>query len=248
VSPGYFEALQVRLVQGRSFNAADRQGAPYVAIVNETMAAVLWPGQNPIGRQLYQQLGPGQERPLDIVGVARNAKYRSIGESPRAFIYVPLAQQFMSNVTFYARRSSQGSRINELRRAVVAFDPNLPVVHTQTLEEATAIGLLPQRLAAWIAGGVGTIGLLLAAFGLYGLTAFSVEQRTREIAIRMALGASREGVLWLVVRQAGRLALIGAVVGVLLAVGFSLLLSSLLIGIEPIDPLAFRCARCGPNS
>ena len=242
VTADYFKALQLRLAQGRAFTAADRQGAPFVAIVNETMAARVWPGQNPIGRTLYQETGRGQERPLEVVGVARNAKYRSIGETPRPFIYVPLAQQFIPEVTFYVRRSAQGSRINELRQAVVNFDPMLPVIHAQTLDEATSIGLLPQRLAAWIAGGVGIIGLLLAAFGLYGLTAFSVAQRTREIAIRMALGASRQGVLWMVLGQAGRLALLGAVIGIAMAVGFSLLLSSLLIGLQPVDAMAFGAA------
>jgi predicted permease len=242
VSADYFKALQLRLAQGRPFTAADREGAPFVAIVNETLAERVWPGQNPVGRTLHQQTGPGQQRPLEIVGVARNAKYRSIAEAPRNFIYVPLAQQFMADVTFYIRRPGQPSRINELRHAVAAFDPMLPVIQTQTLEEATSIGLLPQRLAAWIAGGVGTLGLLLAAFGLYGLTAFSVAQRTREIAIRMALGASRQSVLWMVLRQAGRLAAIGAVVGTAMAVGFSLLLSSLLIGLERVDALAFGAA------
>jgi predicted permease len=242
VSPGYFQALQLRVAQGRAFTPADREGAPFVAIVNETMAARIWPGQNPIGRTLYQQTGRGQQRALEVVGVARNAKYRSIAEAPRNFIYVPLAQQFMADVTFYVRRPGQPSRLNELRHAVAAFDPMLPVIQTQTLEEATSIGLLPQRLAAWIAGGVGTLGLLLAAFGLYGLTAFSVAQRTREIAIRMALGASRQSVLWMVLRQAGRLAAVGAVVGTAMAIGFSVLLGSLLIGVERVDGLAFGVA------
>ncbi len=167
---------------------------------------------------------------------------RSIGEAPRNFIYVPMAQQFMSEVTFYVRRAGEASRINELRSAVAAFNPNLPVIHAQTLAESTAIGLLPQRLAAWIAGSVGTIGLLLAALGLYGLTAFAVAQRTREIAVRMALGASRESVLSLVLRQSGRLALVGTLVGLALAAAVSQLLESLLVGIGSVDPLAFGAA------
>jgi predicted permease len=242
VSPDYFKALQVLMARGRAFTPADREGAPFVAIVNETLAERVWPAQNPVGRTLYQQTDRGQERPLAIVGVARNAKYRSIAEAPRNFIYVPLAQQFLADVTFYIRRPGQPSRLNELRHAVAAFDPMLPVIQTQTLEEATSIGLLPQRLAAWIAGGVGTLGLLLAAFGLYGLTAFSVAQRTREIAIRMALGASRQSVLWMVLRQAGRLAAVGAVVGTAMAIGFSVLLGSLLIGLERVDAVAFGVA------
>jgi putative ABC transport system permease protein len=125
---------------------------------------------------------------------------------------------------------------------VIAFDPNLPVIHTSTLEEAVAIALLPQRIAAWIAASVGGIGLFLAALGLYGLTAFSVSQRTREIAIRLAVGASPGTVLWLVLRQAAVLALLGAGVGIALAVALSRLLGSLLIGLQPIDPAAFGIA------
>lgn len=244
VTPGYFAALQVRIVQGRAFTAADRTGAPHVAIVNETMAGRVWPGENPIGKKLLQRFGrtPAGERPLEIVGVARNAKYRYISESPRTFIYVPVAQQFMSDLNFYVRRSPGGSRISDLRRAVAGFDPNLPVIHTQTLKEATAIALLPQRLAAWIAGSVGTIGLLLAALGIYGLTAFAVAQRTREIAVRIALGASREAVLALVLRQATRLALAGTVVGIALAIAVSQLLTSLLVGLGAVDPIAFGVA------
>jgi predicted permease len=242
VSPDYFSALQMSIVQGRPFNAADREGAPYVAIVNQSFAEQVWPGQNPIGRTLLQEADGGKERPLQIVGVARDGKYRTVSEARRHFIYVPIAQQFMSEITFYVRRGPDGSRINELRRAVIAFDPNLPVIHTSTLEEAVAIALLPQRIAAWIAASVGGIGLFLAALGLYGLTAFSVSQRTREIAIRLAVGATPGTVLWLVLRQAAVLALLGAGVGIALAVALSRLLGSLLIGLQPIDPAAFGIA------
>ncbi len=244
VSAGYFRTLQVGLVQGRVFDDRDRPGATHVAIINENMAAQVWPGQNPIGRKLMHQFGHEETdvRQLEVVGVARNAKYRSIGEAPRNFIYVPLAQQFLSDITFYVRRSSDGSRISDLRKAVVGFDPNMPVIHANTLEEATAVGLLPQRLAAWIAGSVGAIGLLLAALGVYGLTAFAVVQRTREIALRMALGASRESVLSLVLHQSARLALIGTTIGLAVALGVSQLLRSLLIGLGPVDPVAFGLA------
>lgn len=244
VSAGYFEALHIDLVRGRAFDARDRAGAMPVAIVNERMAATLWPGRNPIGQTLLQRTGrdPAVTRTLEVVGVARTARYRSIGESPRHFIYVPLAQQFLSNITFYVRRPAGGSRIAELRGAVAAFDANLPVIHAQTLAEATALGLLPQRLAAWIAGSVGTIGLVLAALGLYGLTAFSVAQRTREIAVRMALGATQESVLALVMRQSGWLALGGAAIGLAAAAGIGQLLRALLVGIAPVDLMAFAAA------
>jgi putative ABC transport system permease protein len=257
VTPGYFDALGVRIVQGRGFTERDREGATPVAMINETMAARLWPGEDPIGRRLIQQARGAEERALEIVGITRAAKSGSISESPQNFIYVPLAQRFMSDVTFFVRhagpggpsgaglqpgRSSGGSRLEELRQAVVAFDPNLPVIYTQTLEQATTMALLPQRLAAWIATSVGTIGLLLAALGLYGVTAFAVAQRAREIALRMALGATRESVLSLVLGQAGRLALVGVTAGLALAAGVSQLLAGLLVGIGSIDPAAFGIA------
>jgi putative ABC transport system permease protein len=246
ISPDYFRALELPLVRGRAFTAADRQGAKGVIIINEILAERVWPGRDAVGQHILSQFGaPGSgeaERPLEVVGVAKTSKYRSIGEAPRNFVYVPLAQSFMEDLTFYVRRAPGSSQIPAVRQAIRAFDPNLPVVHAQTLREATAIGLLPQKIAAWIAGSVGSVGLLLAALGLYGLAAFSVAQRTREIALRMALGATRESVLALVLRQSARLALIGGVVGLALALGVGMVLQSLLIGIRPIDPVAFGTA------
>jgi predicted permease len=239
VSPGYFAALQLRLTQGRVFDGRDREGATRVAIISEPMATRLWPGENPLGRTLIHRVSDTEQRPLEIVGVARAAKHFSISETPRNFIYVPLAQHFMSEVTFVVRHDQDASRIADLRRVVIAFDPNLPVIYTQTLEDATAIALLPQRLAAWIAGSVGTIGLLLSALGLYGLTAFAVAQRTRELAVRLALGATRESVLSLVLRQSARLGIIGTAIGLALALLASRLLQSLLVGIGSVDPIAF---------
>ena len=153
-----------------------------------------------------------------------------------------VTQHFLPEATFYVRHAGGPPCINELRQALAAFNPYLPVIHTQTLATATTLTLIPQMIAAWVAGAVGTVGLLLAAFGLYGLTAFTVAQRTREIAIRIALGSSQEAVLWGVLRQAGRLALIGAAIGLALAAGCSFLLGRLLIGLAPIDPVAFGAA------
>jgi putative ABC transport system permease protein len=242
VSPDYFATLKMPIVRGRSFDARDREGAPFVAIVNGTMAERLWPGQDPIGRTLLQGRGRDETRTLQIVGVARNSKYRTVGERPRNFIYVPLMQQFMSDMTFYVRRAPGPSRVNDLRRAVAAFDPMLPVIHTDTMENASSLTLLPQRIAAWIAASVGSIGLFLAALGLYGLTAFSVAQRRREIAIRMAVGASPHAIVWLVLRQSAVLALAGTTVGLALAVATTALLRSFLVGLGPADPLAFTAA------
>jgi predicted permease len=242
VSGDYFKTLQLPLVQGRPFGPDDRQGSPFVAIVNETMAARVWPGQNPIGRTLIHAAGPNDQRTLEIVGVARDAKYRTVAEGPRNFVYVPMTQQFMSEVHFHVRRAPGRSLVNDLRHAVISFDPRLPVIHAETLEQATALGLLPQRIAAWIAGSVGMMGLFLASLGLYGLIAFSVAQRTREIAIRLAVGASNRAVVWLVLRQAASLVAVGGALGLALSAVLASLLGTFLVGLKPIDPMAFGLA------
>lgn len=241
VSPDYFRTLSIPIVRGRSFTDGDRRGAPDVAIVNERFAEHAWPGRDPIGQQVFQG-AQGSERALQIVGVARNAKYAFLTEDTPNFIYVPEAQQFATEVNFHVLRAGGESQIAVLRDVVRTYNRQLPIVDAQPLEQLTTIALLPQRIAAWIAGGVGAVGLLLAAIGLYGLTAFSVAQRTREIAVRMALGATRESVVSLVLRQSARLALIGGAIGLALAIGVSLLLRRLLIGIQPIDAVTFAIA------
>lgn len=242
VSVDYFETLQVGIVQGRSFTTRDRQDAPGAAIVNQTLAERVWPGQNPIGRTLIQGSDPATARKLEVVGVARDGKYAHLSDGPRSFIYVPLAQQFISELTFYVRRQPGASRVGDLRRIVVDVDPMLPVIHADTFERATAIALLPQRVAAWVAASVGSLGLFLAALGLYGLTAFSVSQRRREIAIRLAIGAPQRSVVWLVLRQAALLAIVGGGIGLALAIALSTLLQSFLVGLDPIDLPAFAIA------
>ena len=241
VTPDYFATLQLRIVQGRPFTRGDRSTSPLVVIVNERFAADAWPGQDPLGKTITLDTGP------DGANVARCRRRgdRDVSRDrrrPRNFYYLPMAQHFLPEATFYIRHDGMKSRINDLRQAVVAFNSYLPVIHTQTLATATTLTLIPQMIAAWVAGAVGTVGLLLAAFGLYGLTAFTVAQRTREIAIRIALGSSQGSVLWDVLRQAGRLAIIGASIGLALAAGCSFLLGRLLIGLTPIDPVAFGTA------
>jgi predicted permease len=239
VSPEYFETIGMAIVEGRAFRESDRLGAPLVAIVNETFARQVWPDRSAVGRQFLQDTGDNKERPVEIVGVARAAKYRYISDGPRPFIYVPMAQQPASQIEFFVKHAAGRQVGQEIRAAIAQVEPNVPVILLQTFDEAAALGLLPQRLSAWIAGGVGTIGVLLAALGLYGLMAFLVAQRTREIAIRMALGASDRQMKWMVLRQAGWLALTGGVIGLALAGGVGTLMQSLLVGVPPIDPIAF---------
>jgi hypothetical protein len=175
-------------------------------------------------------------------GVTPAQAHEELTAIMRNFIYVPLAQQFRPQITFYVRRAGDASQIAAMRQVVRDFDPALPVIFAQTLEDATALGLVPQHLAAWVSASVGSAGVLLAALGLYGLTAFAVAQRTREIAVRMALGASRRSILALVLTQSGRLAAFGAGVGLLLAMAVGGALQNLLNGVAPIDPVAFASA------
>ena len=239
VSPEYFNTIGMRIVEGRAFAETDREGAPFVAIVNETFARQAWPGQSAIGRTFVQQLSESEERAVQVVGVARNGKYRYISEEGRLFIYVPMAQQPTSRLEIYVKHEAGRQVASDIRTAMAQVEPSVPLVILQSFADATALGLLPQQLTVWIAGSVGTIGVFLAALGLYGLMAFLVAQRTREIAIRMALGASTANMQAMVLRQAARLGLIGGVAGLLLAGAIGTLAQGLLVGVAPIDPIAF---------
>jgi predicted permease len=239
VSADYFRTVNMGIVEGRPFTAADRDGSPRVTIINESFARKAFPGQSAIGRQLIHRFSATEERPLEIVGVARDAKYRYISETGRNFIYVPMRQNPTSRVELYVKHAAGRPLAQDIRTAVAQVEANVPIVMLQSFDDAAALGLIPQRLTAWIAGSVGTIGIGLAALGLYGLMAFLVAQRTREIAIRMALGASTGDMRSMVMKQAGRLGAIGGVVGLVLAGVIGMLMQSLLVGVTPIDPLTF---------
>lgn len=243
ISPTYFETMRSALVRGRGFTAADRRGAPSVAVVNETFARRVWPEQDAVGKVLLQDFNPFDPiRELHVVGVAKDGKYRSLGEEPVAFIYVPLSQQYAAELNLVARRAGPDSVIPAIRDLLRQMEPNLPITMAGTLEEMTTLGLLPQRVAAWVAGSFGFVGLLLACIGIYGITAFTVTQRTREIGVRVALGAARRDVLRLVIGQSMRMSTVGALIGLLLAAGATQLLVSLLYGVRPLDPVSFGAA------
>jgi len=239
VSADYFTTVDLDLVQGRAFSAADLDGAPRVAVINETFANRLFPGRSAIGQQLMHEFEDDQHRPLTIVGVAEDAKYRYVSDGPRNFVYVPLAQQAFSEFSLFVRHAAGRPVAQDVRAAMAQVEPNVPIVLLQSFDDAVAVGLLPQRLTAWIAGSVGSIGVGLAALGLYGLMAFLVTQRTREIAIRMALGASERHMQSMVMTQAAWLGITGGVLGLLLAGVIGTLAQSLLVGVRAFDPIAF---------
>jgi predicted permease len=237
VEPQSFATLRTPILRGRDFADTDRTQSPPVGIINETMARHLWPGQDAIGKTLVHD-----GRNLTIIAVARDSKYRTLGEAPRNYIYVPLQQQYTPRLTIVARSRNSQRLAGEIRALLASMNPNLPIVTSRTLEDSSAFALLPQRVAASASGSLGLIGLLLAAIGIYGVTAFLVSSRTREIGIRMALGAARGDVLRMVLRQGMKLVGIGIAVGVLLAIAASQLIRGLLFGIGTADPIAFVTA------
>ncbi|HET9369878.1 MAG TPA: ABC transporter permease [Vicinamibacterales bacterium] len=247
ISPEYLPVLGIPIVTGRGFTATDRAGSPGVAIVNERFARTAWPGENAIGQRLeVGDFRQGSNEPIDeltVVGIARDSKYRWVGEEPRNFIYVPYAQQAMSGVRVFVRRDAQLTSSDALaapiRAALRDYNRNLPLVGYASLRSFADLGLLPQRLAASFGGALGLLALLLSAIGIYSVTAQLVASRTREIGVRMALGADPRRVSRLVLGEGLRVTIVGGAVGLLLAFGAGQLVSSLLFGVSPIDPLAF---------
>jgi predicted permease len=236
VTPGFFETIGTPLVEGRSFDARDDARARDVVIVNETLARRVWPGQDPIGRSL---VFPGERRRvLEVIGVARDAKYQTLGEEVPPFVYVPLAQHYHPEMWLLVRTAGP-SVLPALRDLLREMNPNLPLVRASSLSEATAFGLVPSRLAAWVASVASAVGVLLTALGVYGVTAYDVGRRTREIGIRIAVGALRRDVVRMVMRQAMTLAAVGLAIGVGLAVVSARFLDTLLYGVEPLDGTSF---------
>ena len=237
VGPRYFETMQVPLVRGRGFADADRRGAPPVVVVNEAFARRFWGNDDPIGKRI-SITGPNGPW-LEVVGIARDGKYVSITESPRPFAFYPQLQ-VPGDITLHVRTSGDPRRLlPAVRREVSSVAPDWMMERARTLEEHIGASLLPQRIAAGILGAFGVVALLLAAVGLYGVVAFAVAQRTREIGIRVALGAQSGEVLGLMLRHGMTLASIGLLVGLPMAMVGAKLVSSFLLGAGAADPLVF---------
>jgi predicted permease len=238
VSPDYFKTLRMRLVSGRDFTAADAAGAPGAIIINETMARSVWQTTDVLGRQFETDAIGTKTSIMTVVGVAPDAQVDTLGGRIRPFVYVAEAQRYASRVSLLVK-SSGASMIPAVRGLLREMDPNLPVTTALPLEQVTALTLIPQRIAGAVAGSLGVVVLLLAAIGIYGVTSYSVDRRTREIGIRMALGANRSTVLRLVIRQGMVLTAIGVAIGLAAGAAGAQVLRSLLFGISALDPIAF---------
>ncbi len=240
VGPNYFQTLGVSLLRGRDFTEGVPQGAPNVAIINETMASRFFAKEDPIGRRLRVMRRGGQSVSYEIIGVVKDSKYLSLGEDPGPFIFLPFQQNSSPVMTLLVRANGSPKNLAAaVRREVHALDDNLPPFNVITLSENVDISLFPARFGALLLGGFGLLALALATVGIYGVMSYSVSQRTHEIGIRMALGAQANNVLRLVVGQGMLLASIGITVGMGAAFALTRVVKSLLYAVSPTDLATF---------
>ena len=237
VDDAYFRVLGVPMVRGRAFTPQDFSSARRVAIVNRTLAKRLFGTEDAVGRHLRV----GRENPVDaeIVGIAADGRYNDVTESPQPYLYLPLTADAWPEVVLFAPTTTNpGPLLPAAQKALRELDPNLLVMSAQTLTDHMQFHTYENRMAAWLSASLGGLALLLTAVGLYGVTAYSVSRRTREIGIRMALGARRETVFSGVLKDGLKLALAGLGVGMALALLLGRAMAGLLYGVTPFDPVA----------
>jgi predicted permease len=241
VGPGYLATMGIRLLKGREFTDGDRRGTEPVIMVNETFAARYFAGRDPLAERVSIT---GPDGPwLRVVGVTADTRYATRGEAALPIMLVPFGQHYAAPAKLHVRASGDPAALAPaVRDAVRSVDPALPILALGALSERTGASLLPQQIAATQIGTFGGVALLLSLLGLYGVLARSVTQRAREIGIRLALGATPDAVLRLVLRQGLRLTALGLAIGVLLAAGAAQLAASFLPGVTPLDATAFASA------
>jgi predicted permease len=244
ISPGYFESLGIPFVSGRDFTDQDTAGRPKVVIVNQTFAHYFFGDANPLGKRMSLEDDPKAPLDMEIIGVVRDAKYVSLREKPLRHFYTALAQQpRLFDMTLQVRTTNDSQRIGDLVRAQVRdLDPNLPLYATTTLEIQIDNSLTAERLLSWLSSLFGLLAALLAAVGLSGVVAFSVARRTREIGVRMALGAQRRNILFLAISQMVPPVGLGVVVGLVAAYVLNHLLGSMLYDVGSTDLATFAGA------
>jgi putative ABC transport system permease protein len=240
VTPGFFSTLGIPLIRGRDFTEGDHAEAPGVVIISEAMARRYWPNEDPIGKRLRES---GSGNPwFSIVGVAGEVKYRGLPQNPNADpdVYFPLMQRPTGNLNLAIRASVDPNSLVAAARGVLQkLDPDLPAYSVTTMAEQVASQTRQSRFSAWLLGIFGGLALALAAVGIYSVMAYAVEHRSREIGIRMAMGARAADVLKMVISQGMRLALLGVALGLGAALALTQLMKRLLFGVAAADPLTY---------
>jgi predicted permease len=244
VTPGYFESMRMKLVRGRFLAESDDENAPIVTVINGTMAARYWPGEDAVGKRF--RIGVDKAPWITIVGIVGQVRHNALTEKPRAEMYVPHAQWGAAGastrraMTFVIRTAEDPLSVLPLvRDAVRSVDPSLPLSEVRTLDRIAADALSQARFTTWLLGLFAGLALTLAAIGIYGLVSLLISRRRREIGIRMALGARSIEILAMVVRRGMTLAAVGVAIGLLAAAGVTRVIASLLYGVTPFDPFTF---------
>jgi predicted permease len=234
IGPGYFQTMQIPLVEGRDFDERDQPKTQSVIVINQRMAEMLWPGESAVGKRVF--IGTESREPLEVVGVVKTGKYRALAEEPRPYIYYSMTQWRPGNMSLVVRSSiDPRGLVGAIRKEVQTLDRNVPVSGVKTMSEHLTYALWAPNMAASFSLAFGVLAVLLSAVGLYSVMAYVVSQRTREVGIRMALGAERSHVLKMITKQGMWLAGVGVVIGLLLALALVRVLSALLIGISGYD-------------
>jgi predicted permease len=238
ITPGYFDAMSTRIVRGRDFTDQDDVNSQPVAIINETFAKRYWPDQDPIGKRFIAD-GPEQPK-LQIVGVVQDGKYGGLNEKQQMYFCRPLSQVYLGSSTVIVRTNTAPQRmIPVVRKEIEKLDPYMPLSSAKTMVEKMAAPLMPARIAAYVLGAFGILALLLAAIGIYGVMSYAVSTRTQEIGVRVALGAKAADVLKLTIIQGMTLVIVGAVLGVGIALALTKFTRSMLFGLSSADPLTY---------
>jgi predicted permease len=246
-SPGFFKTLKIPLLLGRDFNDGDVRGAPKVGIVNQKFVKKYFGNTDPLGRHIGMGIDPGTKLDITVIGVAGDTKYENMREEIPYELYLPSAQAgFANGGTMYVRVSGDPVRMfNVVRTEASAVDASVPLYDLRTLSDQLEISLLTERLLATLSSAFGCVAALLAALGLYGVMAFLVTRRTREIGIRMALGAGQNSVLWMVLRETMALAAVGVAIGLAAAYAATRLIQTQLFGVQATDLLTMIAASLG---
>jgi predicted permease len=245
-SAGFFQTMKIPVLLGRDFSERDGAGAPKVGIVNQKFVDRYFGGANPIGRHVGMGIDPGTKTDIQIVGVVGNTKYENMREEIPYELYIPYEQNGPNSATVYVR--TQGdvtAAFNRLRTAVRDVDGSVPMFDLRTMDDQMEISLLTERLLATLSIVFGFLATVLAALGLYGVMAFLVTRRTREIGIRMALGAGQSSVVWMVMRETLMLAGVGVAIGLVGAYGVTRLIQAQLFGVQATDLLTMALAALG---